>query len=524
MQKQPYTKPQKWKRKYSGKPRNILRQFFSRRFLIVLLILAQIGFILVMLYRLIWLKALLSAFSVITALHLLLRPDKSAFKLSLVFLILLFPVFGGTLYWIFHSQTSSIGYRMRLAKAEKRSLPSFTTSEEAFNKAMEEMPEARKQLHYMKNNTPFPIYSNTHTRYLANGADMLAQLLEDLSSAKRYIFLEYFIIEDGVMWDAILKVLRERVADGVDVRVIYDDIGCLLTLPPSYAKKLRAMGIKCEVFNRFHPFLTSVQNNRDHRKIAVIDGLIAYTGGINLADEYIGERIKYGNWKDSAIRLFGEGAWSFAVIFLQTWSLLHKAEEDYEAYRPDSALLPIASDGWVQPYSDSPMSKENVGEQVYLRIIEQAQHHLYITTPYLMADDSMISALKAAAKCGVDVRIITPECPDKKAVHFTTRSYYRDLIAAGVRIYEYTGGFIHSKLFISDDTVATVGTANLDFRSLYLHFECGTCLYRTSSIADLKADYLDTLTRCREISDNDCKAGLFVGFFRSIVRIFAPLM
>ena len=524
MAKQAHTKPQKWKRKYSGRPHSILRQFFSRRFLIVLLILAQIAGILIMLYRLVWLKAILSAFSVITALHLLMRPDKSAFKLSLVFIILLFPVFGGTLYWIFHSQTSSIGYRMRLAKAEKKSLPAFNAAEEVFNRAMDELPEARKQMHYMKNNTPFPIYDRTQTHYFASGADMLPQLLKDLASAKRYIFLEYFIIEDGVMWESVLKVLRERVADGVDVRVIYDDIGCLLTLPPNYAKKLRGMGIKCEVFNRFHPFLTSVQNNRDHRKIAVVDGVIAYTGGINLADEYIGERIKYGNWKDSAIRLHGAGAWSFTVIFLQTWSFFHKSEEDYEKYRPDDALLPTDSDGWVQPYSDSPMDKENVGEQVYLRIIEQAQRYLYITTPYLMADDSMISALKAAAKCGVDVRIITPERPDKKAVHFTTRSYYRDLIGAGVKIYEFSGGFIHAKLFVTDDTVATVGTANLDFRSLYLHFECGTCLYRTSSIADLKADYLDTLKHCRQIADKDCKAGLFVGFFRSIVRIFAPLM
>jgi cardiolipin synthase len=251
------------------------------------------------------------------------------------------------------------------------------------------------------------------------------------------------------------------------------------------------MGIKCEKFNRFHPFLTCVQNNRDHRKIAVMDGKIAYTGGINLADEYIGERIKHGRWKDSAVRLSGDGAWSFTVIFLQTWSFLSRKKECYEDYRPAEYGQPTAARGWVQPYSDSPMDKENVGEHVYLRVIEQAQRYLYITTPYLMVGDELLSTLKFCARSGVDVRVITPFKPDKKPVHFTTRSYYRELIEAGVRIYEYSGGFIHSKIVLSDDEIATVGTTNFDFRSLYFHFECGTCLYRTSSIEKIKEDYLN---------------------------------
>lgn len=508
-------------------PMNGIRKLFNRRLFIVLLILAQIVFTAVMLfrsYRLKWLETLLTLFSVVTALHLLMRRDKSAFKLSLIFLILLFPVFGGAFYWIFHSQTTSVGFRMKLAKIEENSKNAFQADEQAFEAAMRELPASRKQLHYLKNNTPFPVYGNTETRYFPDGRSMLASLLDDLAAAKKYIFMEYFIVEDGEMWGAILDVLRERVSAGVDVRIIYDDIGCFFTLPPNYDKKLRAMGIKCEKFNRFHPFLTSVQNNRDHRKIVSVDGKIAYTGGINLADEYIGAKIKYGRWKDSAIRLSGDGAWSFTVIFLQTWSFYAPEEKPFESYLPPAEERVRRTDGWVQPYSDSPMDKENVGEHVYLRIIEQAQNYLYITTPYLMVDDGMISAIKASAKCGVDVRIITPQIPDKKAVHFTTRSYYRPLIRAGVKIYEYQGGFMHSKTFVCNDTVATVGTVNLDFRSLYLHFECGTCLYQTSSIADIKRDYLETLESCHRITEKDCKANIFVQFFQSICRIFAPLM
>lgn len=507
-------------------PLRRIRNLLNRRFFIALLILAQLTIIVLMLIRslrLKWLGDLLTLFSVITALHLLMRNDKSAFKLSLVFLILLFPVFGGAFYWIFHFQTTPVGYRRKLSRIEQESARAFAVKANAYDEAHRALPSCRKLLHYMKHHTPFPVYSNTETRYFGGGAEMLPQMLEDLKGARRYIFLEYFIIEDGLMWGSILEVLRERVAAGVDVRILYDDLGCFMSLPSNYAQTLRSMGIKCELFNRFHPLLTSTQNNRDHRKICVVDGEIAYTGGVNLADEYIGERIKYGRWKDNAVRLCGDGAWSFTVIFLQTWSALTLKDEDYESYRPTNRVL-RSSDGFVQPYSDSPMDKENVGEHIYLRIIEQAQEYLYITTPYLMADDGMMSALKLCAKSGVDVRIVTPEIPDKKAVHFTTRSYYRPLIRAGVKIYEYKDGFMHAKTFVSDDTVATVGTANLDYRSLYLHFECGTCLYRTSAVLDVKADYLNTLKECREITDADCRANVFVAFLRSICRIFAPLM
>mgnify|MGYP001101156934 CR=1 FL=1 len=506
-----------------------VRRLFNRRVIIAVLILAQIALLVVMLLRLApGMQLTLTVFSVVTALHLMTRPDKSGYKLSLVFLILLLPVFGGAFYWIFHFQTTSVGFRRGLRKSEEQARPAMQTADtktgDVYRKACEIAPESSRQIRYLERHMELPLYRNTQTRYFANGRDMLGAMLEDLQHAERYILLEYFIIEQGKMWDAILEVLCERVKAGVEVRILYDDLGCFVSLPSNYAHTLRAKGIQCALFNPFHPFLTSIQNNRDHRKITVIDGKVAYTGGINLADEYIGEKIKHGRWKDSALRLEGDGAWGFSVMFLQMWSFVTRKAVDFDAYRPQDSDAYRPAIGWVQPYTDSPIDKENVGEHIYLRMIEQAQKYLYITTPYLVIDDNMISALTLCAKSGVDVRIITPEVPDKRAVHFTTRSYYKDLIRAGVRIYEYKGGFIHAKTVVSDDLTATVGTTNFDFRSFYLHFECGVCLYRTASIADIKSDFLQTMEQSRLITERDCKASLFKKLRQNIARIFAPLM
>ncbi len=497
----------------------------NRRLFVILLVLIQIVFLtfLVLEYsKLHWLADLLTILSLLTALHLITRQCKSAFKISLVFLILLFPLFGGIFYWILHFQTIPIGFRKRLQKIERRSRAAYRLNAASASEVEKQTPENQKIIRYLEDVPGFSVYGNTKTTYLPTGTQMLDLMLEDIRSAEHYVFLEYFIIEEGRMWNSILDLLEEKAAQGVDVRLIYDDLGCFLTLPPGYEKKLRARGIKCQVFNKVRPFLSTAHNNRDHRKITVIDGKIAYTGGMNLADEYINEKIKYGHWKDASIRLCGDGAWSFTVMFLHMWSLLTRTEECVGSYRPEPTET--EGDGWVQPYTDSPIDKENVGEHVYMHLIQKAKNYLYITTPYLMVDDDLISALKWSAKSGVDVRIITPSCPDKKAVHFTTRSYYRELIDAGVKIYEYGDGFMHAKIFLADDIIATVGTANLDFRSLYLHFECGTCLYRTSSIQDIKEDYLKNLERCDLITDKDCKPNLFIKVCQDICRIFAPLM
>ncbi len=504
-----------------------LQHLLNRRLLIIFLVLAQavLSVLIIMRYaQLQWLSNILECISLVTALHLLMRPGKPATKISLIFFILLFPVFDGALYWIFFLQTTPIyGLRKHVKRLEESRRTDYRYREVPLESIEAQIEQNQNLARYLDTVPGFPVFKNGESTYFSTGGEMLAAMLEDIKHAKRYIFLEYFIIAKGEMWDSILELLREKALEGVDVRVIYDDFGCFLTLPPKYERKFRQSGIKCLVFNKVYPFLSSSHNNRDHRKITVIDGEIAYTGGINLADEYINKKIKYGHWKDNAIRIYGEGAWSFTAMFLRMWTLLSGKEEDLLSYQP-VRILPTLEDGWVQPYTDSPVDAENVSERVYMQVIQASHRYLYITTPYLMVDDDLLSALKFAAKSGVDVRIITPGIPDKKMVHFTTRSYYRELVHAGVRIYEYSGGFIHSKCFISDDITATIGTANLDFRSLYYHFECGTCLYRTSSILDLKADFLDTLERCRPITEQDCKPNLFVKFFQEIFRLFAPLM
>lgn len=507
--------------------RYTFRTLLIRRMFIALLLLAQlllITFSIIYYSNMRWVANFLRLLAFITALHLLTHPRSASFKISMVFLILLFPLFGGVFYWVFHFQTTTVGFRKALQKVQNESVSAFESFSQPSAETSEQVSESAKLIRYLDTVPRFPVYKNTETVFYADGRDFQADLLTELKKAERYIFLEFFIIGEGVFWDSVLEVLRERVSAGVDVRVIYDDLGCFATLPHNYKKRLRADGISCRVFNPFRPFLTSIQNNRDHRKIAVIDGKVAFTGGMNIADEYINVRERFGHWKDSAIKLSGDGAWSFTVMFLQMWSFLTFHKEDAKRYLPPVSAPEKSSAGWVQPYSDSPMDREHVGEQIYLQIIGNARQYLYITTPYFMVDDSMLAALQLAAKSGVDVRMILPHKPDKRMVHFTTRSYYRELVNAGIKLYEYSDGFIHSKNMIADDLVASVGTVNLDFRSLYMHFECGTCLYRTPSISAIRDDFLETLEHCRPITLKDCKAGPIKKLLQDVCRLLAPMM
>ncbi len=510
------------------KPKYQFKTLMLHRLFIALLLLGQILFLILTIRyyaQLIWVARFFRLIGLVTALHLLTSDQPAAFKTSLVFLFLLFPLFGGVFYWIFHYQTTTVGFRRALDRVTKE-----TSSAHALIPSPDEnfasiAPESVKLIHYLNKVPGFPIRARTETAYFATGDKFMQSLLEEMKGANRYIFLEFFIIGEGIFWNSVLEILKEKVREGVDVRIIYDDLGSFVTLPPHYEKKLRSMGIKCERFNRFRPFLTSIQNNRDHRKIVSVDGRVAFTGGMNLADEYINQRIRFGHWKDAAIKLTGDGAWSFTVMFLQMWSFLTGKQEVCENYLPEEIHTPSnRPTGWVQPYTDSPMDRENVGEQVYLQMISNARNYLYVTTPYLAIDSNLLSALKLSAKSGVDVRIVTPYVPDKRLVHFTTRSYYPELLHHGVKIYEYEKGFIHSKNMVADDRMATVGTVNLDFRSLYLHFECGVCLYQTDSIPTIKEDFLNTLSDCREITMKDCKSNIFLRFCRAVCRLFAPMM
>ena len=505
------------------------RSLFRRRVLVILLLLIQMAFWAYVIVGGSHISKLLSTglnlLSLLAVLYIVSKKDKGAYKTTWVFLIMLLPLFGGLLYLLFNFQSSTRRLAANVRDVEVKAMPLFKLPGDSYTEARKQLGPLFPQARYLQDYMGFPVYGQSKTQYLSPGEKMFEVLLPELEKAEKYIFLEFFIVHEGVMWNSILDVLKRKARQGVKVRLIYDDMGCFLLLPTDYPKQLEDAGIECRVFNPFRPFLTAKQNNRDHRKIISIDGKAAFTGGINLADEYINAIEKYGYWKDSGLMVEGKAAWSFTLMFLEMWEICSGRSEDYASYYPwKEGPCETVSDGFVQPYADSPMDTENVGEHVYLQILNQAQDYVYIDTPYLVVDDSMVSALTLAAKRGVDVRIITPHKWDKWIVHMTTRSYYRELIKAGVRIYEYTDGFIHAKTFSSDDRVATVGTTNLDFRSLYLHFECGTLLFDSSTVLDAKKDFLDTLETCQQITEEDCRHNFVVRLFQDILRLFAPLM
>jgi len=449
-----------------------------------------------------------------------------AYKLAWVIPILVFPIFGGLFYVFFGFNKLGRKTRKKMKSIEIKTKEALKPNWNVIEDIRAQSAAAANQARYIQEYAYCPPYLNTCAEYLPTGEATFERMVEELKKARYFIFLEFFIIREGLMWDTILDILVEKVSQGVDVRLIYDDVGCLFNLPYKYNKYLESLGIKCRVFNPLKPVLSRRHNNRDHRKIMVIDGIVGFTGGNNLADEYINEFERFGNWKDSAIMLKGEAVWSLTVTFLSMWDYLSGLNEDFGNFKPNEEILwDREKDGYIQPFADNPLDDEPVGEIVYLNIISKAENYLYITTPYLIIGNEMEIALAAAAKRGVDVRIITPYIADKWPVHELTRSNYKPLIENGVKIYEYTPGFIHSKTYISDDIYGVVGTINMDYRSLYLHFECGVWMYKCSVISDMKEDFLKTLEKCKLVTLEDMNSvRWYRRLFRAVLRILAPLM
>ncbi len=385
-------------------------------------------------------------------------------------------------------------------------------------------PQKKGQFHYISHSAGFPFYRNTGFDYYGLGDIGYPVMLEEMKKAEKFIFLEYFIIEEGEMWNGMLEILEQKAKEGLDVRVMYDDMGSFMTLSAKYAKQLEEKGIQCIPFNRINPIIGIIMNHRDHRKIMVIDGKTAFSGGVNLADEYINKIEKHGHWKDNVIRITGEAVWSYTVMFLTHWNALTRKEKDEDFTKFKAEPLPGKHDGFIAPYGETPLDDEITAQNIYMGILNESNDYCYIFTPYLIIDTEMINALILCAKHGVDVRIMTPGIPDKKLVWQITRSYYRQLIEGGVKIYEYTPGFIHSKVFVSDDQVATVGTVNLDYRSLYLHFENGTYLYRSEKIADIKADFMEACEKSHLMDIKEVRKGPITAYLLAILRLFAPLM
>lgn len=475
-------------------------------------------------------QIVMSAISLIVVLYIINRPINPAYKLAWGITILLIPVFGGFFYLLLSVNSTRRSFRKSIREAVAESKTHLSQNPEVLEHIEQYSKHALPQAAYINNLANYPVYENTNTTYFSSGEEMYITLLEELEKAQHFIFMEYFIIHDGIFWNSVLDILIRKAREGVTVKIIYDDMGSVRTLPPMYYEELRQFGLECYCFNPFNPTLSLRLNNRDHRKITVIDGYTAFTGGINLADEYINKRQKLaGYWKDSGIMLKGEATWNFTVMFLQLWQHVSNSPVDYEAFHVPVSAFPgdsqKGSDGFVQPYADNPLFSEVVAENVYLNMIHRATKYIYITTPYLIVDNEMITALTLAAQSGVDVRIVTPHVPDKKTVFMITRSFYEPLTKAGVRIYEYTPGFIHSKMMVADDNYCVVGSINLDYRSLYLHFECATFLYHCKEINAVKDDILDCIEVSEEITYDHClQMNKPYRFWLSILRLYAPLL
>lgn len=462
--------------------------------------------------------------SIIIVFIIINNKSNPSYKIAWIVPVMIFPIFGGLFYLLYGGNKLSTREKLKMVIQNIEMTNALKQDDEIIKKIGDKSIYAKNQSEYILNYAKCPVYNNTETTYFKIGEEKFEALLRELKKAEKFIFLEYFIIQEGKMFNSILEILEEKAKQGVDVRLIYDDVGCIVTLPHNYKNTLEAKGIKCRVFNPIKPFFTRRLNNRDHRKIVVIDGDVGFTGGINLADEYINEYEKHGYWKDAGIMLKGDAVWNLTVMFLSMWDYIDNKEEDYIKFKPSKNKY-YNSKGYVQPFDDSPLINEPIGETVYLNLINKAKDYIYINTPYLIIDNEMATALKIAAKSGVDIKIVTPYIPDKKFVHAVTKSYYESFIKDGIEIYEFTPGFMHAKTFVVDDEYGVVGSINLDFRSLYLHYECGVWLYKTESIKSMKDDYLETLKRCHKVTMEECKNTSSIRkVLRLIIRMFAPLL
>ena len=460
----------------------------------------------------------------LVVLHLYNGRGTPEFKLVWMLPVLVFPVFGSIFYLYIYLQPGTKIIKRRLETLSKETKEYLQQEEAVKERLQEESSLMTRFSDYMYHYGQCPVYDRTEAKYYPLGDDQYRDILVELKKAEKFIFLEYFIVEEGIMWNSILKILKDKVKEGVEVRFMYDGMCTLTLLPYFYPKLLEEEGIQCKMFSPIKPMFSSHYNNRDHRKILVIDGKVAFTGGTNLADEYINHKERFGHWKDTAIMVKGKAVEKFTYLFLEMWNISEQKPENYEKYCSPQRDV-IRDDVYFIPYGVSPFGEERIGKRVYLDILNTAQHYVHIMTPYLILDYEMMMALVYAAKRGVEVKIIMPHIPDKRYAFDVAKTYYNELLEAGISIYEYTPGFVHAKIFVSDDEKAVVGTVNLDYRSFYHHFECGVVLYKNSEIAAIEKDYQNTLEKCQKVTEADYgKQKLIDRMIGKILRIFAPLM
>ena len=504
----------------------LLKKVFSRTVVTALLIVIQVAWLAALLLQLgnslPAIQTVLRILSLVAILFVIKSDMNPSYKIGWILLIAVLPILGGLMYVIFGNKRPTKNMREML-RAQLEKSAEYLGTQESITGELD--GGAAGLFKYLEGSAGYPTAKNTTVRYYRVGEEMYADLLPELEKAEKFIFLEYFIIRPGEMWDGVLEILKRKAAAGGDVRIIYDDMGCIDILPANYNATLEGWGIRTMAFNRFVPAVSLVMNNRDHRKITVIDGKVGFTGGINISDEYINVKERFGHWKDTGLMLKGPGVFNLTLMFLEMWNAFNKDGDGYAEFIPDSfEECGSADDGYVLSFSDNPLDNESVGESVYTDMLYQAKDYIYITTPYLAIDSELQTALCMAAKRGVDVRMITPGIPDKKLVYRLTRSYYPTLLRAGVKIYEYTPGFIHAKSFVCDDKLCVVGTINMDYRSLYLHFECGTLMYNNPEIKQVKKDDLDTMEKCRKVELSDMKTNFLGELIDSFLRSVAPLL
>ena len=537
--------------------RLMLRIAFSRTAIIVVALLLQLFVFFASFY---WLKdystAVYAAFvllGAVTVVHILNEENNASFKIAWIIPVLVIPVFGTVLYIYINLQPGTKRIHKKLTKIEDEIRPYLAQNEEAVQELQEQSAGEKGIADYLYHADTYPVYAGCKMKYYPIGEAKFADMIEQLKRAEHFIFMEYFIVTKSYMWNTILEILKEKAAQGVEVRMMYDGMCSLALLPYGYYKDLEKMGIQSIPFSQIRPVLSTYQNNRDHRKILIIDGKTVFTGGINLADEYINRIDRFGHWKDTAVMIQGEAVKSFTLLFLKMWHVAKGKdsipEEEIRKYtvevwentqademRADMESMrntdmqntqdkKLHAGGYVIPYGDDPYGDERIGKQVYIDILNRARKYVHIMTPYLILDDEMITALRYCAKRGVETVIIMPHIPDKIYAYLLARTYYKQLLKYGVKIYEYTPGFVHAKVFVSDDIRGCVGTINLDFRSLYLHFECGAYMYSNDVLHDVEQDFKETLKQCQEITKESCdkypKGKMLVG---KMLRLIAPLM
>ncbi len=464
----------------------------------------------------------LEVISIVIVFYILNKRGNPSYKITWIIYILVFPLVGGLIYLLWGGARIFPHVKKRMKKYSEGSFGAIPKDSKALNRLIYDDLHHSRQSTYLTKNSGYPVFDNTYTKYLAPGEAAFPVILEELEKAEKYIFIEMFILAEDSMFEDILKVLKRKKSQGVEIRIMFDDFGSITRQYKDFSKRLLKLGFEVAAFNKVRPSVNIFLNNRNHRKIIIIDGKVAFTGGMNIADEYLNRTTLHGYWMDCAVMLKGKAVSSFVSMFLSMWGFCTAKKQRYAKYIADYTY---PSAGFVQPYCDGPINEKNPAMGLYMQILNTAQKYVYIATPYLIVDNTMLTALTLAASSGVDVRILTPGIPDKWYVHPVTQNSYGELLSAGVKIYEYTPGFIHSKFFVSDDKVATIGTVNMDYRSFFFHFECGVWMSGTETVEDVKEHFLQMLSESNEIKYSQWKKRPFkLKLKQAFLSLFAPFM